>query len=75
MCIRDRDCVAKGLSSLIDWAAPRFRDLGQPTLCTVASAIAMEVIVPVDYIVAAARQRPTWPSGRPRFVVEGSGAD
>eukprot|EP00969_Alexandrium_andersonii_P029369 1282709-Alexandrium_andersonii.AAC.1 len=67
MAISD-DCVAMGLTALIDWAAPRFRDLGQPSICTVASAIAMEVILPVEYLVAAARQHPPWPSGRPRFV-------
>eukprot|EP00969_Alexandrium_andersonii_P182245 8053232-Alexandrium_andersonii.AAC.1 len=69
MAISD-DGVALGLTALIDWAAPRFGALGQPSICTVASAIAMEVILPVDYVLAAARQHPAWPSGRPRFVVD-----
>eukprot|EP00969_Alexandrium_andersonii_P000036 1584-Alexandrium_andersonii.AAC.1 len=61
--------IARGLMAFVDWAAPRFRDCGKATIATVAFAIAIEAVVPLGWLITAFLRHPSWPSGRPRFVV------
>eukprot|EP00969_Alexandrium_andersonii_P087880 3876705-Alexandrium_andersonii.AAC.1 len=69
------DAVELGLKALIDWAAPKFQQHSQLTMSSVATAIALETAVPVDFILAAARLFDVWPDGQTRFSLEGAGPD
>eukprot|EP00969_Alexandrium_andersonii_P323634 14299005-Alexandrium_andersonii.AAC.1 len=47
----------------------------QPRLTSVATAIALETAVPVDFLLAAASLQNLWPNGQTRFTVDGEGPD
>eukprot|EP00969_Alexandrium_andersonii_P369280 15474777-Alexandrium_andersonii.AAC.1 len=67
--------VERALTSLVDWAAARFLRCPQASFTVMTARVAMDTAIPCDRLTAAARRHLNWRSGRPRFRVEGAGAE